>query len=262
MVEGPIEFGEKIALRFDVLTLFPEVLDSPLKASVVGRARDKGILSVHLHQIRDWAEDRHHVVDDTPYGGGGGMVMKPEPVTRAVREVRAMLGEASGGVPVIHLSPQGELLRAPLVDELALLPGMILLCGSYEGIDERAIEAVVDREISIGDYVLTGGELAALVLINAVARKIPGVLGNEDSAANDSFEKGVLDFPHFTRPAQFEGRGVPQVLLEGHHAKIQMWRRREALRRTALRRPDLIETAELTEEERRWLRELDEKERG
>lgn len=241
-------------MRFDVLTLFPEVFDSPLKATILGRAIEGGLIQVALHDIRDWATDKHRVVDDAPYGGGGGMVMKPEPVTAAVRAVRELAGAESEGVPVVHLSPQGELLRAPLVRELAALPGLILLCGSYEGIDERAIECVVDREISIGDYVLTGGELAALVLINAVARRVPGVLGNEASAPNDSFEAGLLDFPHYTRPAEFEGMAAPEILLGGHHAEIEKWRRRQALERTARRRPDLLEGAALSEEERRWIK--------
>lgn len=241
-------------MRFDVLTLFPEVFESPLKASILGRALEANLIAVHLHQIRDWTEDKHRVTDDTPYGGGGGMVMKPEPVVRAVRAVREGLGEGAA-TPVIYLSPQGELLTNKLADELAALPGMILLCGSYEGIDERAIESVVDREVSIGDYVLTGGELAALVLINAVVRKIPGVLGNEASAPNDSFVEGLLDFPHYTRPEVFEDRRVPEVLLSGHHAKIVAWRRREALRRTAKRRPDLLEKMKLSPEDRRMLDE-------
>jgi tRNA (guanine37-N1)-methyltransferase len=180
-------------------------------------------------------------------------VRTPEPVVAAVRAVRAEAEAESRAAPVVYLSPQGELLRASLVDELAALPGLILLCGSYEGIDERAIEAVVDREISIGDYVLTGGEPAALVLINAVARKLPGVLGNEASAPNDSFERGLLDWPHYTRPPVFEGRAVPEVLLGGHHAEIEKWRLEQARRRTAERRPDLLANEGLTDEERKRL---------
>ena len=233
-------------MQIDILTLFPEVLESPLRASILGRAIEAKLLDVRRHQLRDWAEDKHRVVDDAPYGGGGGMVMKPDVVVRAVRAVRGTLGEAGANTPVIYLSPQGELLNARLAGELAALPGMILLCGNYEGIDERAIELVVDREISIGDYVLTGGELAAAVLVNAVARKIPGVLGNDASAANDSFEDGMLDYPHYTRPEVFEGLRVPEVLLGGHHAKIEEWRRAEAKKRTAARRPDLQTEREST----------------
>jgi tRNA (guanine37-N1)-methyltransferase len=242
------------ALNFDILTLFPEMFDSPLKASILGRAAEAGLIRVRLHQIRDWAEDRHRVVDDAPYGGGGGMVMKPEPVVRAVRAVRERLGNPGPNeAPVVYLSPQGEVLGNRLVNELSALPGLILLCGNYEGIDERAIESVVDREISIGDYVLTGGELPALVLVNAIARKLEGVLGNVASAPNDSFENGLLDFPHYTRPEVFEGRRVPEILLGGHHAKIEQWRRRQAILRTARRRPDLLGRAALSAEDRRWL---------
>ncbi len=240
-------------MRIDILTLFPETFDSPLKASILGKAVEAGLLSIHLHQIRDWTEDKHHVTDDAPYGGGGGMVMKPEPVVRAVRAVREQAEAGGPTAPVIYLSPQGELLNARLVGELAKLPGMILLCGNYEGIDERAMEMVVDREISIGDYVLTGGEIAALVLLNAVARKVPGVLGNADSAVHDSFEDGLLDFPHYTRPEVFEGHSVPEILIGGHHAKIAQWRRSEALRRTALRRPDLLKTINLDDEDKKWI---------
>jgi tRNA (guanine37-N1)-methyltransferase len=241
-------------LNFDILTLFPETFDSPLKASILGRAAGSGLIQTRLHQLRDWADDRHRVVDDAPYGGGGGMVMKPDVVVRAVRAVRDSIGNPPGTeVPVVYLSPQGELLNARIVDDLAALPGLILLCGSYEGVDERAIEAVVDREISIGDYVLTGGELPALVLINAIARKLEGVLGNAASAPNDSFENGLLDFPHYTRPELFEGRRVPEILLGGHHANIEQWRRRQSLLRTARRRPDLLARAPISDEERRWL---------
>lgn len=242
-------------MRFDVLTLFPEALASPLEATILGRAIERGLIQVRLHQIRDWTEDKHHVADDAPYGGGGGMVMKPGPVVRAVRAVRALVAEEGLRPPVVYLSPQGEILNAALVDELAELPALILLCGNYEGIDERAIEIAVDREISIGDYVLTGGEPAALVLINALARKVPGVLGNETSAKRDSFEQGLLDFPHYTRPEQFEGRAVPEVLLSGHHARIEQWRRDQAVRRTAERRPDLLDKVSLTPDERRRIAE-------
>lgn len=241
-------------MKFEILTLFPEMFDSPLRSSILGRALEDGRLQVALHQIRDWTEDRHRAVDDAPYGGGGGMVMKPDVVVRAVRAVRERVGEPlPAGFPVVYLSPQGEVLNAALVDELSALPGMILLCGNYEGVDERAVEAAVDREISIGDYVLTGGELPALVLINAIARKLEGVLGNAASAPNDSFENGLLDFPQYTRPEDFEGRRVPDVLLGGNHAHVREWRRRQSLLRTARRRPDLFERAPVTDEERRWV---------
>lgn len=239
-------------MRFDILTLFPEAFESPMSVSIVGAARESGLVSIHLHQLRDWTEDRHHTADDTPYGGGGGMVMKPEPVVKAVRAVKSE-SEELAAAPVIYMSPQGEVLTTAIADELAKLSAVILLCGSYEGIDERAIEAVVDREISIGDYVLTGGELAAMVLVNAVVRKLPGVVKNIASVERDSFEDGLLDFPHYTRPEVFEGKRVPEVLLSGHHAKVEEWRRREALKRTLLRRPDLLENATLSDKDRKLL---------
>lgn len=243
-------------MRFDILTLFPDVLAAPLAAGVVGRAIDAERLEVNVHNIRDWTTDKHNCADDAPYGGGGGMVLLADPALRAIRAVRAKAAHAVGEAPpVVHLSPQGELLDRALVSELAQRPGLILLCSSYEGVDERVIELEVDREVSIGDYVLTSGELPALVLLNAVARRVPGVLGNPASAANDSFENGLLDFPHYTRPEVVEGRPVPPVLLSGHHAEIDKWRRRRSLERTARRRPDLLGRAELTDEERAWLRE-------
>lgn len=254
-------------MRFDVLTLFPEVFDSPLKASIMGRAIETGAVQIRLHQIRDWTDDKHRVVDDAPYGGGGGMVMKAGPVVEAIRAVKKELAEspdqgrgeapsdsAADQAPVIYMSPQGERLDNKLADELAALPGLILLCGNYEGIDERAIELEVDREISIGDYVLTGGEYAALILMNAVIRKVPGVLGNAASAPNDSFEQGLLDFPHYTRPEVFEGLSVPEVLLSGDHGKVDAWRREQSVVRTAKRRPDLIDSADLTPQEREQAR--------
>lgn len=242
-------------MRFDVLTLFPEFFQSPLDSGMMKRAIEANFIGIQVHNIRDWTTDKHHVCDDTPYGGGGGMVMKPEPVVAAVRDVQGRSGASESKPPVIHMSPQGRPLTAAVVDELVNLSGMILLCGNYEGIDERAIDAVVDEEISIGDYVLTGGELAALILMNAVARKVPGVLGNESSAPNDSFEDGLLDFPHYTRPEVFEGVPVPAVLSSGHHGKIAEWRRRQSLLRTARRRPDLLAKARLTKSDEKFLRE-------
>ena len=244
-------------MRFDLLTLFPEFFESPLRASILGRARGAGLLDCHLHNIRDWATDKHHMTDDTPYGGGGGMVMMAEPLLRCIREVRARCGEAVGGrPPVVYLSPQGEPLSRRLVTELAELPGLILLCGAYEGIDERVAELEVDREVSIGDYVLTSGEPAALVLLNAVARRIEGVLGNPASAPADSFEDGLLDFPHYTRPEQVEGLAVPPVLLSGHHANVARWRRERQLERTARRRPELLARLELAKEHLKFLKGL------
>ena len=234
-------------MRFDVLTLFPEFFEGPLRSSILGRALEAGRIAVQMHNIRDWTTDKHHTTDDAPYAGGGGMVMRAEPLLAAIRAVRAhaQAATAQGAeaaprrVPVIHLSPQGEPLNQALVCELAEAPGLILLCSAYEGVDERVIELEVDREISIGDYVLTSGELPALVLINAIARRIEGVLGNPASAPNDSFENGLLDFPHYTRPEVVEGLPVPPILISGHHAKIEAWRELQRQIRTRQRRPDL-----------------------
>lgn len=250
-------------MRFDVLTLFPEFFDGPLRASILGRAREAGLIDCHVHNIRDWTTDKHRLTDDAPYGGGGGMVMLAEPLLRCVREVRATAAEAlhlDGRRPeVVHLSPQGTPLTRRLVCELAEAPGLVLLCGAYEGIDERVVELEVDREVSIGDYVLTSGEPAALVVVNAVARRLEGVLGNPASAPHDSFEDGLLDFPHYTRPETVEGLGVPPVLLSGHHANVARWRREQQLARTAARRPDLLDRAELSDADRKLLDELDRK---
>ncbi len=245
-------------MRFDVLTIFPEIFKSPLRASILGKAIEAGKIDCRLHNIRDWTTDKHHCTDGAPYGGGGGMLMLAEPLLRAIGDVRARAETALGNrPPLIHLSPQGEPLGSPLIERLSGFPGMLLLCGSYEGIDERVVELEVDHEVSIGDYVLTGGELPALVLINAVARRIEGVLGNPNSAPNDSFENGLLDFPHYTRPEQVDGLAVPPILLSGHHANIEQWRRRQSLERTARRRPDMLARAPLTDEDRRWLAEQD-----
>jgi tRNA (guanine37-N1)-methyltransferase len=240
-------------LRFDVFTVFPEVLAPYLEASILGRARQAGLLEVRLHQVRDYTSDRHRTTDDTPYGGGGGMVMKPEPFFAAVR---AVLAEADPGTPVILLTPQGRRFTQSVAQELAAHPRLALLCGRYEGVDERVRTALATDEISIGDYVVSGGELPALIVIDAVARCLPGVLGEEDGALDDSHASGLLEYPHYTRPPDFEGLEVPQVLLSGDHARIAAWRRREALARTLERRPDMLEHADLTDEDRRILDEL------
>ena len=242
-------------LKFDVLTLFPGILEGPLNESILKRARDKGILEVRLRNIRDYTEDRHQKADDSPYGGEAGMVMKPEPVFRAIEAVRA---EHPGeGTLTILLSPQGRVFDHRTAERLAgERRRIILLCGHYEAVDERVREALVDEELSIGDYVLTGGELAALVVIDAAARLVPGVLGDDESAYRDSFGDGLLDHPHYTRPAEFRGMKVPEVLLSGNHDAIWKWRRRESLRATLLKRPDLLGTAELTKEDRKVLEEL------
>jgi tRNA (guanine37-N1)-methyltransferase len=240
-------------LRFDVFTVFPEVLSPYLVASVLGRASQAGLLEVRLHDPRDYTTDRHRTTDDTPYGGGGGMVMKPEPLFAAVR---AVMGDALSSTLVILLTPQGRLFTQAVARELADRPRLALLCGRYEGVDERVRQSLATDEISIGDYVVTGGELPALVVIDAVARCLPGVLGDEDGALDDSHATGLLEYPHYTRPPDFEGRRVPEVLLSGDHARIAAWRRRQSLARTLRRRPDLLERADLTAEDRRALEAL------
>ena len=224
-------------IRFDILSVFPGMFASPLAESLIGKARDRGLVDIRLHDIRDYATDRHRMTDDAPYGGGGGMVMKVEPIDRALE---AILPDRSEGL-VILMTPQGEPFSQRRAEELASHPRLVLLCGHYEGVDERVREHLVDRELSIGDYVLTGGELAAMVVVDAVSRLIPGVLGNDASAAEDSFSTGILEYPHYTRPATYRGWPVPEVLLSGNHAEIEAWRRTEALKRTLARRPDLLE---------------------
>ncbi len=245
-------------MRFDVLTIFPEFYESPLRASILGRAQAAGQIQCHVHNLRDWTTDRHHMIDDTPYGGGGGMVMLAEPLLRAIRDVRARATDALGGArpPLIYLSPQGEMLSRDVAAELAALPGFILLAGAYEGIDERIVELEVDRELSIGDYVLTSGDPAALVVINSVARRLEGVLGNPDSVPHDSFEGDLLDFPHYSRPDAVEGLAVPPVLLSGHHAHVARWRRDRQLERTVRRRPDLLARARLDKHDLKFLRSI------
>jgi tRNA (guanine37-N1)-methyltransferase len=240
-------------MRFDVFSLLPEVFEPYLAASILQRARQREIIDVQLHNIRDWATDRHHVTDDTPFGGGGGMVMKPEPVFAALEGV---LGPAPH-CPVILLTPQGRVFTQRIAQELAVQPQLALICGRYEGFDERIRQHLVDDEISIGDYVLTGGELPAMILIDAVARLLPGVLGDPDGAMDDSHSRGLLEYPHYTRPAIFRNFAVPEVLLSGNHALITRWRRVQSLLRTWLRRPDLLERAELSTEDRKLLSKLE-----
>ena len=221
-------------MRVDILTLFPDLFTSVLGAGRIQRAIESGALTVAVHNIRDWTTDRHRVVDDYPYGGGAGMVLKPEPLFAAIEAVRDPAGY------VILLTPQGTPLRQPLADDLARRPHLVLVCGHYEGVDERIREHAVDQEISIGDYVLSGGELPALVVLDTVTRLLPGVLGSAESLEEESFRAGVLEYPHYTRPAEFRGWRVPDVLLSGHHAAIAAWRREQALARTRARRPDLL----------------------
>ena len=240
-------------MRVSVLTIFPELFAPFLSTSLVGRAIEKGLLEVRVYDLREFTEDRHRSVDDEPYGGGGGMVMTAPPWIRAVRAVTA--GQPSSWR--VLLSPQGRRLDDAKVRELAGRGGLVLMCGRYEGIDERVRETVVDEEVSIGDYVLSGGELPAMVLIEALSRQVPGVVGLADSVENDSFRGGLLDHPHYTRPPVVEGLAVPEVLTSGDHAKIRRWREREALRATVEKRPDLLERPEvlagLTREQRRDL---------
>ncbi|MBO8128179.1 MAG: tRNA (guanosine(37)-N1)-methyltransferase TrmD [Peptococcaceae bacterium] len=236
---------------FDVLTIFPEMFCGPLENSIIKKAREKGLLRVNLIDIRDYSRDKHRSVDDTPYGGGGGMVMNPQPIVEAV-EKRLQLYE--GDVPVILMCPQGRRFNQDVARELAQHKQIILICGHYEGIDERVREIVATDEISIGDYVLTGGELPAMVIIDAVARFIPGVLGDPEGAEKDSYAQGLLEHPQYTRPRNYRGKEVPEVLLSGHHENISTWRRREALLRTLVRRDEMLSDADLTTEDRRFLK--------
>jgi tRNA (guanine37-N1)-methyltransferase len=235
-------------LRIDVVTLFPGLFEPALAAGVLGRAVERGIVAVDLHDLREHGIGRHRQVDDTPYGGGAGMVLRPEPLAAALGSIRA------AGVPVILLDPAGEPLTDQLARELAALPRFALVCGRYEGVDER-VRAWVDREVSIGDYILTGGELPALVVIDAVSRLVPGVIDAVSSAA-DSFSSGLLEHPQYTRPEDFDGMRVPPILLSGNHGEVAAWRRREALRRTLERRPDLLDEAVLTDADRAELQRL------
>jgi tRNA (guanine37-N1)-methyltransferase len=247
-------------MEFDVFTLLPEVFPPYLESSILQRARQRGLIDVRVHNIRDWAEGRHHVTDDMPYGGGGGMVMKPEPVFSAMESV---LGTPAGSsVPLILLTPQGRVFNQKIAIEFSKQPRIALLCGRYEGIDERIRQHLVTDEISIGDYVLTGGELPALILIDAISRLLPGVLGDPDGAMDDSHATGLLEYPHYTRPPEFRGWKVPDILLSGDHAKIETWRREQSLRRTLARRPDLLETAPLGDMDRKVLNKIKEKGEG
>jgi tRNA (guanine37-N1)-methyltransferase len=244
-------------MEFDVFTLLPDVFPSYLESSIIQRARQRGLIEVRVHNIRDWATDRHHVTDDEPYGGGGGMVVKVEPVFAAVESV---LGpgapQKEGGCPVILLSPQGRLFNQVVAMELVQHPRLALICGRYEGVDERIREYLVTDQISIGDYVLTGGELPALILIDALSRLLPGVLGDPDGPFDDSHASGLLEYPHYTRPPEFRGWGVPDILVSGNHARIAKWRREQSLRRTFKQRPDLLEKADLNEADRKLLEKI------
>ncbi|MFB3925277.1 MAG: tRNA (guanosine(37)-N1)-methyltransferase TrmD [Syntrophales bacterium] len=238
-------------MRFDILSLFPGMFDSPFNSSLLKKAREKQFIQIYIHDIRAFAQDRHRTADDYPYGGGNGMVMKVEPVARALESIDPLPGSRT-----ILLTPQGEMFSQEKARVLSSYARLILVCGRYEGVDERIRENLIDEEISIGDYILTGGELAAMILVDAVSRYIPGVLGNEESVLTDSFSSGLLEYPQYTRPAEYRGWMVPEILLSGNHRQIENWRRREALKRTFLRRPDLLEKADLNEEDKRIIEEL------
>lgn len=237
---------------FDVLTIFPEIFRSPLSESLIKKALDKRLIQIRVWNLRDFAEDKHHMTDDYPYGGGAGMVMKPEPVFRAVEEIKAQ----TPGAQSILLTPQGEKFHQGLARELSEHKHWILVCGRYEGLDERVRLGAVDREISVGDYILNGGEIPALVFIEVISRYVPGFLGSEASVEEESFTDGLLEYPQYTRPPVFREMTVPEVLLSGNHAEIQRWRRKESIRRTYLKRPDLLERAQLTKEDLAFLAEL------
>jgi tRNA (guanine37-N1)-methyltransferase len=237
---------------FDVLTIFPGIFISPLSESLLKKAIDKGLIQVRIRNLRDFTRDKHRMTDDYPYGGGAGMVMKPEPIIRAVQEIKKEDPQAQS----VLLTPQGNRLDQKLGREMSGHPHWILICGRYEGMDERVRLAAVDRELSIGDYILSGGEIPALVVIDVISRYIPGFLGSEQSVEEDSFSHGLLEYPQYTRPPIYRGMAVPEVLLSGHHAQIERWRRKESLRRTFLRRPDLLDLASLSEEDQEVLREI------
>ena len=237
-------------MRIDVLTLFPEMFTGVLSASIIGKAKDKGLVKVDAINFRNYSNNKHNTVDDYPYGGGGGMVLKPDPVFAAVEDLQV----DEDVVPrVILMCPQGETFTQKKAEELAKEKHLVLICGHYEGYDERIREHLVTDELSIGDYVLTGGEIPAMAVIDSVVRLLPGVLGNETSAVTDSYSTGLLEYPHYTRPAEFRGWQVPDVLISGHHANIEVWRREQSLLRTLNRRPDLLKHVELTPKERAWL---------
>jgi tRNA (guanine37-N1)-methyltransferase len=244
-------------MRFDIFTLFPEMFAGVFDESILKRARDARLVEIFLHDIRAFTTDKHHVTDDYAYAGSGGMVMKPAPIFAAVEAVLGLKAPISQPpFPIILLTPQGRVFDQTIARELAQQPRLALICGHYEGVDERVREHLATDEISIGDYVLTGGEIPAMVIVDAVARLIPGVLGHPTAAANDSHASGLLEGPQYTRPADFRGWRVPDILLSGHHAQIEKWRRREALRRTLERRPDLLARANLTDQDREFLETL------
>ena len=240
-------------MNFHILTLFPEMVMGGLNTSITGRAIDKGLISVEAVNIRDYSKDKHHHVDDAPYGGGAGMVMQPEPIYDAYEALAARTGKRPR---VIYLTPQGQVFNQKIAEELAKEEDLVFLCGHYEGIDERALELVVTDYLSIGDYVLTGGELPAMVMIDCISRLVPGVLNNDVSAEFESFHDNLLEYPQYSRPEEWHGKKVPEVLMSGHHANIEKWRREQSVYRTAKRRPDLLKKADLTNKEWNYVRQL------
>lgn len=238
-------------MKFFILTLFPEMVEQGLHTSIIGRAAEKGLLSIEAVNIRDFTLDRHKKVDDYPYGGGAGMVMQAQPIYDAWLSVVNRLGYTPR---TVYLTPQGHVFRQSVAKDMAKEDALVLLCGHYEGVDERVLEEIVTDYVSIGDYVLTGGELPAMVMVDAISRMVPGVLTNEESGTGESFEGGLLEYPQYSRPEEWNGKKVPPILLSGDHAKVDAWRREQSILRTMERRPDLMETAELTEEERRRYR--------
>ncbi len=246
-------------MRFDIITIFPEFFRGAFEHGIIRRAMAAGLIEVQTHDLRAFTTDKHRQVDDRPFGGGDGMVLKPEPIFDAVESLTGATRreDFEKGTRVVLLSPQGRRLTQELVEELATSKRLIMICGRYEGVDERVAEALVTDEISIGDYVLSGGEPAAVVVVDAVVRLVPGALGSETSAANESFASGLLDFPHYTRPPEFRGMRVPEVLMSGHHGEIERWRRSEALKKTKRNRPDLLETAELDEGDKALLEKFE-----
>ena len=240
-------------MNYYVLTLFPGMILQGLHTSIIGRAVEKGLLSLEAVNIRDYSQDKHLHVDDYPYGGGAGMVMQPGPVVRAVRAVEEQIGKPAR---VLYMSPQGKVFDQAMAKEFSKEENLIFLCGHYEGVDERALELVVTDEVSIGDYVLTGGELPAMVMIDCISRLVPGVLNNSDSSEEESFSGSLLEYPQYTRPEQVEDRRVPDILLSGHHKNIALWRRKQSLKRTWEKRPDLLSGANLSEQDRKYLESL------
>lgn len=247
------EVFDRDPMRIDILSLFPETFVSPLNQSIIKRAREQALVDIVVHDIRHYTHDKHHTADDYPYGGGPGMVLKPEPIFEAAEAIEEQLGVSK--IPIILLSPQGRLFSQSVAQELALHPRLMLICGHYEGLDERVCEHLATDQISIGDYVVSGGELAALVVMDAVVRLVPGVLGSDDSASSDSHSDGLLEYPQYTRPPVYRDWSVPEVLLSGNHGEIAEWRRRQAILRTAKRRPDLLDKGKMREEERKWISE-------